>query len=55
MAKTQTFADKNKNKLKTTVVNLKYIKTVRNEEGNYKFRESFVKLEDISKVNDLVK
>jgi len=55
MAKQQTFADKNKAKLKSSVVNLKHIKTVKTAEGNYKFRETFVKLDDISKVNDLVK
>lgn len=55
MAKQQTFADKNKAKLKQTFINLKVIKTVKTEEGNYKFRESFVRLDDISKVNDLVK
>jgi hypothetical protein len=53
MAKTQTFGDKAKNKAKSTVVNVKFIKTVKSANGSYKFNEKFVKLDDISKVNTI--
>jgi hypothetical protein len=52
MAKTQTFGDKAKGKAKSTVVNVKFIKTVKSG-SSYKFQEKFVKLDDISKVTTL--
>ena len=49
MAKQQSFGEKIKGKVRSTVVNVKFIKTVKT--GNsYKFHEKFVKLDDISKV-----
>ena len=52
MAKQQSFAEKAKGKVRSTVVNVKFIKTVKS--GNsYKFHEKFVKLDDISKVTTL--
>jgi len=53
MAKTQTFADKAKRKTKTSQITVKFIKTVKNEKGSYKFQEKFVKLDDIGKVTTL--
>ncbi|MEI7812214.1 MAG: hypothetical protein WCJ01_07290 [Ignavibacteria bacterium] len=52
MAKTQTFGDKAK-KVKSTGVNLKIIRAVRNEAGNVKFHETFVRLDDIAKVTGI--
>ena len=43
MAKQQTFGDKAKGKVKSTHVNVKFIKTVKGENGAYKFQEKFVK------------
>ncbi|MBI5730891.1 MAG: hypothetical protein HY963_07120 [Ignavibacteriales bacterium] len=52
MAKQQSFSDKAKGKVRSSVVNVKFIKTVKS--GNsYKFHEKFVKLDDISKVTTL--
>jgi len=52
MAKQQSFMDKAKGKAKSSVVNVKFIKTVKS--GNsYKFHEKFVKIDDISKVTTL--
>ena len=53
MAKQQSFADKAKAKTKSTHVNVKFIKTVKSQNGTYKFNEKFVKLDDISKVSTL--
>ena len=53
MAKTQTFADKAKGKHKSSQVNIKVVKTYKTEDGNYKFQEKFVKLDDISKVTEI--
>jgi hypothetical protein len=53
MAKTQTFADKAKGKQKVSGVNVKFIKTVKGEKGNYKFNERIIRLDDVSKVSDL--
>jgi hypothetical protein len=53
MAKVQSFADKAKAKKKTDFVNVKVIKTVKEEKGNYKFKERFVKLSDVSKVTEI--
>lgn len=52
MAKQQSFGDKAKGKVKSTVVNVKFIKAVK--VGNsYKFHEKFVKLDDISKISTI--
>jgi hypothetical protein len=52
MAKQQSFGEKIKGKVRSTVVNVKFIKTVKT--GNsYKFHEKFVKLDDISKVTTI--
>ena len=53
MAKQQSFGDKAKGKVKSTHVNVKFIKTVKGANGAYKFTEKFVKLDDISKVTTL--
>lgn len=53
MAKKQTFADKSKAKAKAAFINVKVVKTVKNENGSYKFQEKFVKLDDISKVTEI--
>jgi hypothetical protein len=53
MAKQQTFSDKAKGKVKETGVNVKFVKVVKSDEGNYKFNEKFVRLEDVSKVTEL--
>jgi hypothetical protein len=53
MAKQQSFADKSKAKAKANFINVKYVKTVKTKEGNYKFQEKFVKLDDIGKVTEL--
>ncbi|MFA7420442.1 MAG: hypothetical protein WCZ90_12225 [Melioribacteraceae bacterium] len=52
MAKTQTFGDKAK-KVRSTVVNVKVVKTVKSANGSFKFHEKFVRLDDISKVNTI--
>ncbi len=53
MAKTQTFGDKAKGKQKSTVVNVKVVKTVKSSSGSFKFNEKFVRLDDISKVTTI--
>jgi len=53
MAKTQTFADKAKGKRKVAKIAVKVVKTYKNDLGNYKFHESFVQLDDISKVSSI--
>jgi len=53
MAKKQTFADKAKQKEKSTLVNVKVIRTHKSEKGSYKFQENFVKIDDISKVSTI--
>jgi len=53
MAKQQTFAEKLKGKVKKTDINVKVVKTVKTEKGSYKFQESFVKLDDVSKVTTI--
>ncbi len=52
MAKTQTFADKAK-KGKASVINVKFVKTVKSDKGSYKFQEKLVQVEDIGKVTTL--
>lgn len=53
MAKKQTFADKAKNVGKKVDINVKVVKTMKSDKGSYKFQESFVKVDDISKVNTI--
>jgi hypothetical protein len=53
MAKQQSFADKAKAKHRSSVVNVKFIKTVKSPSGSYKFQEKFVKIDDISKVTTI--
>jgi len=53
MAKQQSFADKLKKKKKGDLITVKLIKSVKTTQGNYKFNEKFVQLEDISKIADI--
>ncbi len=53
MAKQQSFADKAKKKDKSSFISVKFIKTVKSSDGNYKFKERFVKLDDISKLPEI--
>ena len=53
MAKKQTFADKAKGKTVKNEINVKVVKTVKTEKGNYKFQESYVKLDDVNKVTTI--
>ncbi len=53
MAKQHSFADKAKGKHKSSVINVKVVKTVRTKSGNYKFQERFVKLDDINKITTI--
>jgi hypothetical protein len=53
MAKKQTFADKAKGKTTKNEINIKVVKTVKSDKGNYKFQESYVKLDDVNKVTTI--
>jgi hypothetical protein len=53
MAKKQTFADKAKGKGSKNDINVKVVRTLKTEKGSYKFQESFVKLDDVSKVTTI--
>lgn len=53
MAKQQSFADKAKAKQKSALIAVKVVKAVKTEQGNYKFQEKFVNLDDISKVETI--
>lgn len=53
MAKSQSFADKAKGKKKADHITVKFVKSVKTADGNYKFNEKFVRLADISKVTEL--
>ncbi len=53
MAKQHTFADKAKGKVKSNLLNVKVVKTIKTESGAYKFQERFVKLEDINQVTSI--
>lgn len=53
MAKVQSFADKMKHKERSTLITVKFIKTVKTGSGSYKFQERFVKMDDINKVTEL--
>ena len=51
MAKQQSFSDKAKAKKKSNMISVKLVKTFKSAEGNYKFQEKFVQVEDINKVS----
>ena len=53
MAKKQTFADKAKGKAAKGAINVKVVKTLKTDKGSFKFQESFVKLDDVSKVTTI--
>ena len=53
MAKKQTFADKAKGKGAKGDINIKVVKTHKTDKGSYKFQESFIKLDDVSKVSNI--
>lgn len=53
MAKKQTFADKAKGKVVKNEISVKVVKTLKSDKGSYKFQESFVKLDDVSKVTTI--
>ncbi|MCB0730867.1 MAG: hypothetical protein KDC52_13330 [Ignavibacteriae bacterium] len=53
MAKKQTFADKSKGKGAKSELNVKVVKTLKTDKGSFKFQESFVKLDDVSKVTSI--
>lgn len=53
MAKKQTFADKAKGKTGKNDISVKVVKTLKSDKGSYKFQESFVKLDDVSKVTTI--
>ena len=54
MAKKQTFAEKAKGKVAKSEINVKVVKTVKTDKGNYKFQESFVKLEIINAIGERI-
>jgi len=53
MAKQQSFQDKLKKKKKNELLTVKLIKAVKTANGNFKFNEKFVQVEDISKMADV--
>jgi len=53
MAKQQSFADKAKTKQRATKISVKVIKATKSQQGNYKFQEKFVQIDDISQVNSI--
>ena len=53
MAKQQSFQDKLKKKKKNELLTVKLITAVKTANGNYKFNEKFVQVEDISKISDV--
>lgn len=53
MAKTQSFADKSKGKQSAAKIAVKVVKAMKTEQGNYKFQEKFVSIDDISKVETI--
>ena len=53
MAKKQTFADKAKGKGAKADINIKVVRTLKTDKGSYKFQDSFVKLDDVSKVTTI--
>lgn len=55
MAKSQSFADKSRTKKKEAGINVKVIKSVKSPNGNFKFNEKFVKVDDINKIAEAAK
>lgn len=53
MAKVHSFADKAKGKKKADHITVKFVKSIKTANGNYKFNEKFVRLADINKVTEL--
>lgn len=53
MAKQQSFSDKLKKKKKSDLLTVKFIKSVKTADGNYKFNEKFVQIEDLSKISEV--
>lgn len=53
MAKKQTFADKAAKRSAVQKVNVMYVKTVKSEEGNWKFQEKFVKIDDMNQISSI--
>ncbi|HOM65135.1 MAG TPA: hypothetical protein PK591_04875 [Ignavibacteriales bacterium] len=53
MAKQQAFGEKAAKKQKPTWVYLKIVRAVKSEDNTYKFQETFQRLDDISKVNEV--
>jgi hypothetical protein len=53
MAKQQSFQDKLKKKKKSDLLTIKLVKAVKTPNGNYKFNEKFVQVEDITKISDV--
>ncbi|MFC2133046.1 hypothetical protein ACFLTH_00395 [Bacteroidota bacterium] len=53
MAKQHSFADKAKGKQKAAQIAVKVVKAVKSVQGNYKFQEKFVNIDDISKVETI--
>lgn len=51
MAKQQSFADKSKAKQRSSKIAVKVVKAVKSQQGNYKFQEKFVAIDDIGQVN----
>jgi len=51
MAKQQSFSDKLKKKKKSDFISVKLVKAVKTANGNYKFNEKFVQVEDINKIS----
>jgi hypothetical protein len=53
MAKTQTFGDKVKKKKTDNRISVKVIKAYRTEEGNMRFMEKFVKVNDLNELDKI--
>lgn len=53
MAKQQSFSDKLKKKKKSDLITVKFIKSMKTANGNYKFNEKFVQLEDLNKLSEV--
>ena len=51
MAKQQSFSDKLKKKKKSDLISVKLVKAVKTANGNYKFNEKFVQVDDINKIS----
>jgi hypothetical protein len=53
MAKTQTFGDKLKKQKAQELVNVKIVHTVRSDKGSLRFLAKFVKVKDVSELNNI--